>query len=240
MKKKLLAMIMTMAAFLALMCAPAFAAEQRDSISVTGRAEEEVAPDMATLYGTLEQKAPTAAEAREGLAKKIQALVREMHLQMIPNEDVQTIRYSLEPQYIYERNSNRQKADGYLASTEYKIKVKNLDKLSAVLDKSIGAGMNVDRVEFGLNNRALYENKLLDEAVSNARARASVVARAGGRTLGTLMNATMDTTAVPVRMERSMLMAAKVQNDAAAETPTQLNAGVMTVSARVSLVFALQ
>ncbi|HCJ90612.1 MAG TPA: hypothetical protein DHV71_01815, partial [Acidaminococcaceae bacterium] len=82
-----------------------------------------------------------------------QALVREMHLQMIPGEDVQTIRYSLEPQYIYERNSSRQKADGYLASTEYKIKVKNLDKLGAVLDKGIGAGLNIDRVEFGLNNR---------------------------------------------------------------------------------------
>ena len=54
------------------------------------------------------------------------------------------------------------------------------------------------------------------------------------------MNATMDTTAVPVRLERSMLMAAKAQNDAVGETATQLNAGVMTVSARVSLVFALQ
>ena len=236
-KRKLLAFILTCMALFTLTAAPAFAAEASwDSISVTGSAEEEVAPDMAVIYGTLEQKNPTAAEAREGLARQIQALTRELRLQLVPDEDVQN---SLEPQYVYERNSNKQKADGYLARTEYKIRVTNLKKLGPVLDKAIGSGLTVNHVDFDLKDRNLYENKLLDQAVSNARARAAVVARAGGRQLGTLLNASLNTTASPLRLGRAYLMEAKAQNDAAS-TGTELSAGVLTVSARVSLVFGLQ
>ena len=239
-KRKLLAFILTCMALFTLTAAPAVAAEaSRDSISVTGSAEEEVAPDMAVIYGTLEQKNPTAAEAREGLARQIQALTRELRLQLVPDEDVQNIQYSLEPQYVYERNSNKQKADGYLARTEYKIRVTNLKKLGPVLDKAIGSGLTVNHVDFDLKDRNLYENKLLDQAVSNARARAAVVARAGGRQRGTLLNASLNTTASPLRLGRAYLMEAKAQNDAAS-TGTELSAGVLTVSARVSLVFGLQ
>ena len=88
-KRKLLAFILTCMALFTLTAAPAFAAEaSRDSISVTGSAEEEVAPDMAVIYGTLEQKNPTAAEAREGLARQIQALTRELRLQLVPGPAV--------------------------------------------------------------------------------------------------------------------------------------------------------
>ena len=239
-KRKLLALFLTCTALFLLTAAPAFAAEtSRDSITVTGSAEEEVAPDMATIYGSLEQKSPTAAEAREGLARQIQALKRELRLQLLSDADVQNIRYSLEPQYIVERNSNRRKPDGYLAFTQYKIRVTNLQKLGPVLDKSISSGLNVSHVEFGLKDRNLYENKLLDQAVTSARARAAVVARAGGRQLGTLLNASLNTATAPIRLERSYLMAAKAQNDVA-PVGTELSAGVLTVSARVNLVFGLQ
>ena len=50
----------------------ALAAEQpQECISLSGTAEAEVAPDMATLYINLETKAPTAVEARDGVAAKL-------------------------------------------------------------------------------------------------------------------------------------------------------------------------
>ena len=99
--------------------------------------------------------------------------------QAIPGEDVKTVRYSLQPEFSYEKNKRR--LTGYVARADYKVKIKNLEKLSAVIDKSVGCNVTVDRVEFGLNNRSLFENRLLEEAVANARSKAAVVARAGGR-----------------------------------------------------------
>ena len=86
--------MMTVFAFF---CSGALAAE-RDSISVNGHASAEVAPDMATLYGNLEKRAAVAETARENLAKDMAAFKHVLLGQAIPGEDIQTVRYSLQPQ----------------------------------------------------------------------------------------------------------------------------------------------
>ena len=120
-------------------------------------------------------------------------------------------------------------------------KIKNLEKLSAVIDKSVGCNFTVDRVEFGLNNRSLFENRLLEEAVANARSKAAVVARAGGRSLGHLIHASFSTTGNATRaVNRNMVMAKAASMDMAESTPTELDPGVITVDANVDLEFALE
>lgn len=235
MKRKLLAFLLIFTAFFTV-CGGALAAE-RDSISVNGHASAEVAPDMATLYGTLEKRASTAEAARADLAAEMAAFKRMLLVQMIPDQDIQTIHYSLQPEYAYDKN--KRKLSCYIASVNYKVKIKELEKLSPVMDKSIGCGLAVDRVEFGLNKRSLFENSLLDEAVTNAKAKAAVVARAGGRTLGNLIRASLGTVSSPVRaMNRNMLMTKTMDADMES-VPTELNPGVISVSADVSLEFAL-
>ena len=228
MKRKLLAFLLIFTAFFTV-CGGALAAE-RDSISVNGHASAEVAPDMATLYGTLEKRASTAEAARADLAAEMAAFKRMLLVQMIPDQDIQTIHYSLQPEYAYDKN--KRKLSCYIASVNYKVKIKELEKLSPVMDKSIGCGLAVDRVEFGLNKRSLFENSLLDEAVTNAKAKAAVVARAGGRTLGNLIRASLGTVNSPVRaMNRNMLMTKTMDADMES-VPTELNPGVISVSPR--------
>ncbi len=237
MKKKLLALLFVMTAVFALFCCGASAAE-RDSISVNGYASAEVAPDMATLYGNLEKRAAAAETARDNLAKEMAAFKHVLLGQMIAGQDVKTVRYTLQPEYSYEKNKRR--LIGYVARADYRVKIKNLDKLGTVIDKSIGCNFTVDRVEFGLNNRSLFENSLLEEAVSNARSKAAVVARAGGRNLGHLIHASFRTAGNATRaVSRNMVMAKAAGMDAAETTPTELDPGVLTVSANVDLEFAL-
>lgn len=238
MKHKLIVWLLVLAACFAFYASPTLAAE-RDSISVTGHASAEVAPDMAVLFGSLEKRAATAEEARENLAKEMAALKHLLLVQAIPDQDIQTIHYSLQPEYRFEKN--RRKLTGYAARADYKVKIKNLEKLSDVIDKSVNVNLLIDRVDFGLNNRSLFENRLLDEAVSNARSKAAVVARAGGRSLGYLIRASLGTVTGATRtMNRNMMMA-KLEDGAAMEsTPTEINPGVISVEANVSLEFALE
>ena len=230
MKHKLIAWLLVLAACFAFYASPTLAAE-RDSISVTGHASAEVAPDMAVLFGGLEKRAATAEEARENLAKEMAAFKHLLLVQAIPDQDIQTIHYSLQPEYRFEKN--RRKLTGYAARADYKVKIKNLEKLSDVIDKSVNVNLLIDRVDFGLNNRSLFENRLLDEA--------AVVARAGGRSLGYLIRASLGTVTGATRtMNRNMMMA-KLEDGAAMEsTPTEINPGVISVEANVSLEFALE
>jgi hypothetical protein len=236
MKKKLITLLLVIAAVLALSCSAL--ASERDSISVNGHASAEVAPDMATLYGNLEKHAPAAETARDNLAKEMAAFKHVLLGQTIAGQDVQTIRYTLQPEYSYDKNKRR--LIGYVARADYKVKIKNLDKLGPVIDKSIGCNFTVDRVQFGLNNRSLFENTLLEEAVANARGKAAVVARAGGRSLGRLIHASFSTASNATRtMSRNML--AKSADMAAPEAAsTELDPGVITVNANVDLEFALE
>ena len=180
---------------------------------------------MATLYGNLEKRAAVT--------------FKHMLLgQAIPGEDIQTVRYSLQPEFSYEKNKRR--LTGYVARADYKVKIKNLEKLSAVIDKSVGCNFTVDRVEFGLNNRSLFENRLLEEAVANARSKAAVVARAGGRSLGHLIHASFSTTGNATRaVNRNMVMAKAASMDMAESTPTELDPGVIAVNVNVDLEFAM-
>lgn len=236
MKRKFIVFLLTLTICFTFFCSGAYTAE-RDSVSVNGHAATEVAPDMATLFGSLEKRALTAEEARNSLAKEMQALKHLLTVQMIPNQDIQTVRYSLQPEYVYDKS--KQRLTGYLARANYKIKIKNLEELGSVMDKSINCGLVVNRVEFGLNNRSLFENGLLDEAVINARAKAAVVARAGGRTLGRLIHANLGTVTGATRtMNRNMLMAKA--GDTAEAATTELDPGVIGVSVDVNLEFELE
>lgn len=238
MKRKCIALLLVMMTVFAFFCSGALAAE-RDSISVNGHASAEVTPDMATLYGNLEKRAAVAETARENLAKDMATFKHMLLGQAIPGEDIQTVRYSLQPEFSYEKNKRR--LTGYVARADYKVKIKNLEKLSAVIDKSVGCNVTVDRVEFGLNNRSLFENRLLEEAVANARSKAAVVARAGGRSLGHLIHASFSTTGNATRaVNRNMVMAKAASMDTAESAPTELDPGVITVDANVDLEFALE
>jgi len=236
MKRRYMVLLLILAICFAFFTSGTYAAE-RDSISVNGHASTEVSPDMAMLFGGLEKRALTAEEARNSLAKEMKAFKHLLTVQMIPDQDIQTVRYSLQPEYVYDKNEQRLK--GYLAHAEYKIKIKNLEELGPVMDKSINCGLIVNRVEFGLNRRSLIENSLLDEAVTNARTKAAVVARAGGRTLGRLIHANLGTVTGATRtMNRNMLMAKTA--DAAETAATELDPGVIRVSVDVNLEFELE
>ena len=144
MKRKFIALLLVMMTVLIFFCSGSFAAE-RDSISVNGHASAEVAPDMATLYGNLEKRAAVAEAARESLTKDMASFRHMLLGQMIAGQDVQTVRYTLQPEYSYEKNKRR--LTGYIARADYKVKIKDLEKLGVVIDKSIGCNFTVDRVE---------------------------------------------------------------------------------------------
>lgn len=205
------------------------------SISVSANATIEVAPDTAVISFDVNGKGRTAAEATNAAASKMEGVRHNLLGCNILGSDITTTSYTLYPD-----TDIKGKITGYTASNSVRIKLKDIAKLGPVIDKISAAGVDtINNISFSVSSRELYRNRLLAQAVENARQQAAVVANAGGRTLGKLLSANISS--YSGGMERSYgnmkLMAAA---DRGAAPETSIASQEITIKASVSTVFAME
>ena len=156
------------------------------AISVTGQATVSVPPDQAQIDGGVANDARTAREASEANNAAMGKVLLALKGAGIDEKDYQTSRLSLQPQYATKRSdASSSPIVGYRASNRVTIRVRDVTKVASTIDVLVGAGAN----EFGgVNFMVSQASKLLDEAreqaISDARRKAQIYARAAGVTLG--------------------------------------------------------
>ena len=233
--KQMLCTLLTIC-LLAIGSASALAAQPDvPSISVSANATIEVAPDTAVISFDVNGKGHTAAEATNAAASKMEGVRHNLFGCNILGSNITTASYTLYPD-----TDIKGKITGYTASNSVRIKLKDIAKLGPVIDKISTAGVDtINNISFSVSSRELYRNRLLAQAVENARQQAAVVANAGGRTLGKLLSANISS--YSGGMERSYgnmkLMAAA---DRAAAPETSIAAQEITIKASVDTVFAME
>jgi uncharacterized protein YggE len=168
-----------------LLAAPAMAQTALPpAISVTGEATVQVAPDQAQIDGGVANDAKTAREASEANNAAMGKVLLALKSAGIDEKDFQTSRLSLQPQYAPNR-SGPSPIVGYRAANRVTIRVRDVTKVASVIDVLVGAGANDIG---GINFMVSQASKLLDEAreqaISDARRKAQIYARAAGVALG--------------------------------------------------------
>jgi uncharacterized protein YggE len=168
-----------------LLAAPAMAQTALPpAISVTGEATVQVAPDQAQIDGGVANDAKTAREASEANNAAMGKVLLALKSAGIDERDFQTSRLSLQPQYAPNR-SGPSPIVGYRAANRVTIRVRDVTKVASVIDVLVGAGANDIG---GINFMVSQASKLLDEAreqaISDARRKAQIYARAAGVALG--------------------------------------------------------
>lgn len=233
--KQMLCTLLTIC-LLAIGSASALAAQPDvPSISVSANATIEVAPDTAVISFDVNGKGRTAAEATNAAASKMEGVRHNLLGCNILGSDITTASYTLYPD-----TDIKGKITGYTASNSVRIKLKDIAKLGPVIDKISAAGVDtINNISFSVSSRELYRNRLLAQAVENARQQAAVVANAGGRTLGKLLSANISS--YSGGLERSYgnmkLMAAA---DRGAAPETSIAAQEIAIKASVDTVFAME
>lgn len=153
------------------------------TISVSGSARIETAPDMARVQFGVEGQATTAQEAMARTSTTMNAVVTAVRQAGIPEDDIKTTSVGLFPLYARPDPSRPegQTITGYRASNYIQVTVNDLGKVVWVLDGAVAAGANrVNGISFGLKNNDELQRKALADAVRNARAKADVLASAAG------------------------------------------------------------
>ena len=186
----------------AMALAPAHAAERL--VTVTGEATVAVAPDAAVIRIGVNSQDKTAREASEANAKQMTAVLAAIKDTGIADRDIQTSRLSLQPQYDANK-SGTARLTGFQASNQVTVKIRDIDKLPALLDRAIAAGANeMSGIEFVITEQSKLLDRARDDAIADARRKAELYAQAAGSKLGPVVSITEEGSAAPPRPMQAM------------------------------------
>ena len=157
---------------------PAISGQKEEhTLSISGSAEKNVAPDTASLSIGVVVQAPTAKEASDKNAVSMNATINELRNLGLLDKDIQTSFLSIQPVYKY---NGIQTIEGYSASNNVQVTTNMLDKLSDIIDRSTAAGANqIGGVSFSVSaeKQKTLREELLTEAVSDASSKANDLAK---------------------------------------------------------------
>lgn len=164
------------------------AAFKATTFNLSAYGETRIAPDMATINLGVQTDAPTAAEALKANGLRMNQVLAALKKAGIADRDIQTSNLNLNAQYVYEQNQPP-KLNGYQASNQVTVTVRDLSKLGAAVDATVNAGANtVNGISFGLANPQAAEDAARLEAVKALQAKAELYGRATGYKTVRLVN----------------------------------------------------
>ncbi|MBO9708918.1 MAG: SIMPL domain-containing protein [Caulobacter sp.] len=173
---------------------PAFAQSAPDAafrattLNLSATGETKIAPDMATITLGVQNDAPTAAAALSANAAQMNKVVAALKKAGVAERDIQTSNLNVNPQYVYEQNQPP-KLNGYQASNQVTIQVRDLAKLGQTVDATVNAGAtNVGGISFGLQNPQAAEDAARLDAVRALQTKADLYAKATGYKIVRLVN----------------------------------------------------
>jgi uncharacterized protein len=215
------------------------APERQRTISVTGQAEVDAAPDLAQLAVAVETTAPKAADAVYDNATRSTKVAAALKALIGTNDKITTTRYALEPRYESVKPGERTEPRivGYVARNEVQVETHAIDTTGKLIDAAIDAGANrVNSLQFTLSNRNESLRAALQKAGAEARAQAESVAAVLGVKLKGVASATT-TTAAPRYFEaRGFTGMAAME----ARAPTPIEPGTVSVSATLQVTYEIE
>ena len=208
------------------------------SIHVTGNGSVVGEPDMATLNLGVSVEKKTVAEAREVAAVAMTAVIDSLKANDIAENDIQTERFSIRPQYDYTENGRVLR--GYSVNNTVSAKARDLENLSEIIDAAAIVGGDivvVNSIQFMIEDPTPLQAQARALAVKNAEAKAQTLAEAGGVTLGKPITISETSHAAPPPI--AYAEAAAFADDSA-RSATPIEAGELTVTVNITVVYEIK
>ena len=153
--------------------------EPQQVVVTSGEGVVRRAPDRAYVVIAAESRARTPQETQSANTDAMTAVTGRIKAAGIPPEAIQTISYSLQPEFDYA--NGKQTLRDYVARNQIQVRVDELGKLGDILAAAVTTGAtNIGGIRFDLKDRAGAERSALQMAVADARARAEAAASGAG------------------------------------------------------------
>ena len=161
--------------------------DQRRRITVTGRAEIQAVPDVATLSIGVETEAKTPGEALSDNAVRMTAVMKRLKSTGIAEKDLQTNQLGIWP--IYAERQHPRTTVAYRVSNQLTVTIREIERLGAILDEAVADGANsVNGPTFSIAEPEPLLAQARDAAVKDAIAKAERYAAAAEVKLGNVLS----------------------------------------------------
>jgi uncharacterized protein YggE len=194
-----------------------------DSVTVTGSGSVEAVPDRAEVSAGVDSRAPTAKAALSANGTAMQKVIAALRANGGKDVTTQTVSLST----AFDQNGQ---PNGFVASNVATAET-TLDKAGTLIDAAVAAGANtVYGPSLSRSDADALYRQALAKAVDDATARAEILAKAAGRSLGRV-TAMAESGSAPVPF------AAKAS---AAQDSTPVVSGPQQTIASVSVTYELR
>ena len=139
-----------------------------EGISVAGTGRVMVEPDVGVLNLGIEVTARTVAQARGEAAEAMQEVRDSLAANGVEDSDIQTRFFNIFPQFRFEEREAPQ-IIGFTVNNQVEVKVRDIDRVSEILDDAIEAGGDAIRVN-GISFQVDEPEQFLEEARALAMA----------------------------------------------------------------------
>ena len=211
---------------------PTASDRQAGTIVVSGTGRVSVSPDVADLRLGVAVTRPSVEAARAEAATTMEAILAAIAKDGVPRRDVRTTLLSVQPRYDY-RDGRPPTLTGYELANSVEVTIRDLARLGATVDGSLAAGAtSMDGLSFRLADPAPAEREARQLAMADARARADVLAAAGGleiESVSDILEGQAPRPPMPFGKAERMTMAADVT--------TPVEAGALEVAVSVTVTY---
>jgi len=201
-------------------------------ITVSGQGRVQGVPDTLTVNIGVSVLRDTADEAVAAAAEITNDLIDSLTSEGVAAEDLQTINYSIFPEYDY--SGDQRELVGFRVSNQLVVKVRDLEDAGAIFDAASAAAGDeivVNGVQFALEDNEALLDVARAEAWADAENKATQLAELSGVGLGPPTAITESTSTAPPVLD------ARIAVDEALATP--IEPGQVPVSVAITVTYSI-
>jgi len=211
---------------------------QQEGIWVSGSGKVAVVPDIAQLRLGIEAQEASVAEAQSRAAQAMEAVVAALKDGGVAPRDIKTSYFSIQRITRWDERKGQEVVIGYRVSNMVTAKMREMDKLGALIDAAASAGgdlIRIDSISFSVEDPSPYYQEARKKAMADARAKAEELAELAGVTLGKPIYISESTyTSFPSYREEFLVKAA-----GAPMPQTPISPGETEISLSVQVAYAI-
>lgn len=151
------------------------AGEYKNTINVSGEGKILAKPDIGQVDLSVLSRATTVAAAQKDNTEKMNKITQALKDLGVKEEDLKTVNYSVNPTYQY--TAGRSVIIGYEVNQTLRAKIRDLAKVSVVLDRAAALGANqVGSLNFTFDEPEKLKDEARQKAIADAKAKAKELA----------------------------------------------------------------
>jgi uncharacterized protein YggE len=214
---------------------------QPNTVFVGADGRFEANPDTALLQFHISAQEDTSRAAYDRASKAAEQVRQILRSNGIEPKAAEIGFFSLQP--VYDWKTPKRKLVGYRVNASVSLKLKDFFKIAPIAQQLADTDVTENQsVSYTLEDMDAAKTRAVEDAYRRARESASAVARAGGRTLGELSYASVDTFEnVRIVAPMASRAVANMRMEAAAPAPTEeFTPQNIVVTAHVNAMFTLR